>query len=66
MSFSITLFGPRHYWWGSWKKRKDYGVERTVPRYWFYRPDEHSTGGVGFCIPGLHVVFHWGMKKRDG
>lgn len=63
MSFSITFFGPSHYWWPSWKKRKDFGVTRPVPRVWFYRPDEHSTGGVGFCIPGLHVVFCWGRKK---
>lgn len=60
MSFSITLFGPRHYWWKwdqmGWDKRK-------VARAWFYRPDEHSTGGVGFCIPGLHVVLTWGREK---
>lgn len=54
MSFSITLFGPSHRWW-KWNK--------SVGRTWFYRPDEHSTGGVGFCIPGLHAVFTWGYKK---
>lgn len=52
MSFSITIFSPSHYWW----KNMD------VPRAWFYRPDEHSTGGVGFCLPGLHVVFMWGRR----
>lgn len=56
MSFSITLFGPGHFWW-KWDK--------SVRRVWFYRPDEHSTGGVGFCVPGLHVVFTWGRKKND-
>lgn len=51
MSFSITFFSPRRHTWKRLKGRK---------RIWFYRPDEHSTGGVGFCIPGLHVVFTWG------
>lgn len=64
MSFSITLFGPRHQWWGSWKNRTDFGARRPVPRVWFYRPAKYSTGGVGFCIPGLHVVFTWGKDKR--
>jgi hypothetical protein len=53
MSFSITLFGPRHIWWDCKSKR-----------VWFYQPDEHSTGGIGFRLPGLHVVFTWGRKKR--
>ena len=61
MSFSITLFGPRHYWW-KWKSLTD--PQRRVPRVWFNRPDKYSTGGVGFCIPGLHVVFCWGREKR--
>lgn len=52
MSFSITFFGPRHFWWWEFKRKE-------VPRAWFYRPDEHSTGGTGFCVPGLHVVFTW-------
>lgn len=54
MSFGITLFGPRHYLWSA------YG--EGTPRAWFYRPDECSTGGTGFCLPGLHVVFTWGRK----
>ena len=37
MSFTITLFGPNHYWW----KTADW---KTVSRVWFMRPDEHSTG----------------------
>jgi hypothetical protein len=59
VSFSVTLFGPSHYWWRCWRDGK--GGQR-VPRAWFYQPDESSTGGVGFCIPGLHVVFTWGRK----
>lgn len=54
MSFSITVFGPKHYWW------KD--APWNGKRAWFHRPDKDSTGGVGFCIPGLHVVFHWGRN----
>lgn len=54
MSFSITLFGPSHYWWKRW----------NVPRAWFHRPDEHSTGGTGFCVPGLHVVLTWGRRGK--
>jgi hypothetical protein len=57
MSFSITFFGPRHYFWDLRGQR-----DERMPRAWFYRPDEHSTGGVGFCIPGLHVCFMWGRK----
>jgi hypothetical protein len=53
MSFSVTLFGPGHYWWRAFRGRPDY-------RVWFHRPDEHSGGGTGFCVPGLHVTFHWG------
>lgn len=59
MSFSVTFFGPSHYWWRYWREGR--GGER-IPRAWFYRPDEHSTGGVGFCVPFLHVVFMWGRK----
>jgi hypothetical protein len=51
MSFTTTLFGPGHYFWRNQK-----------PRAWFYRPDNDSSGGVGFCIPGLHVCFMWGRK----
>lgn len=58
MSFSITLFGPSHFWWKEFKEKKF----RRFRRVWFYRPDEHSTGGIGFCVPGLHVVFCWGRK----
>lgn len=53
MSVSVTIFGPRHYWWKAFK---------TTRRVWFDRPDEHSCGGVGFCIPGLHVCFMWGRR----
>lgn len=49
MSLHITIFGPTHYFWN-----------REVMGVWFHRPDEHSTGGVGFCIPFLHVCFMWG------
>lgn len=62
MSFSITFFGPSHYWW-NWKKYDEH-LGRKVRRYWFYKPDIHSTGGIGFCIPGLHIVFCWGREKR--
>jgi uncharacterized SAM-binding protein YcdF (DUF218 family) len=61
MSFSVTLFGPRHYWWTVFKERSSW--ERRVGRVWFYRPDEHSTGGIGFCIPGLHACFTWGRER---
>jgi len=64
MSFTVTFFGPRHYWW-RWNKHPYYheASVRKNPRVWFYRPDEHSTGGVGFCLPGLHVCFTWGKDK---
>jgi hypothetical protein len=55
MSFSITIFGPKHYWWKAFK-------ENSVSRVWFDQPSEHSSGGVGFCLPGLHVVFMWGRR----
>lgn len=48
MSFHVTLFGPSHYFW-----KHAMGV-------WFNRPNRDSTGGVGFCIPFLHVCFMWG------
>jgi hypothetical protein len=54
MSFGVTLFGPKHYLWRNFKGRN------SCARVWFYRPDESSTGGTGFCLPGLHVVFTWG------
>jgi hypothetical protein len=53
MSLGITIFGPSHYWWTSFK---------DIQRVWFHKSDEVSTGGVGFCIPGLHVVFTWGRR----
>lgn len=53
MSFSITLFGRKHYWWTAFKNH---------PRAWFIKPDESSTGGAGFCLPGLHIVFTWGAR----
>lgn len=58
MSFSITLFGPSHFWW---KGSEIY--PRLWPKAWFHRPDAYSTGGVGFCLPGLHVVFCWGRHR---
>ncbi len=61
MSFSILFFGPRHHYWTEFKKKRSW---RRFRRVWFSRTDEHSCGGVGFCIPGLHVVFSWGKDKR--
>lgn len=61
MSFSVTFFGPKHHWWKTFSTVDKY-MGYKPKRVWFYRPDEHSTGGVGFCIPGLHVVFCWGRK----
>lgn len=59
MSFTITLFGPKHYLWewnqiNSWDK---------TPRTWFHRSDSCSKGSVGFCIPGVHMNFTWVGKK---
>lgn len=51
MSFHLTLFGPRHYFW------------KGTPSAWFYRPDDHSTGGVGFKVPFLHICLMWGRKR---
>lgn len=56
MSFSVTLFGPRHYWWRAFKAHE---------RVWLHRPDRYSTGGVGFCIPGLHMCFTWGATAHE-
>lgn len=53
MSFNLTIFGPRHYFWRNQKKF----------RAWFYMPDEHSSGGVGFKALFIHVAFHFGMEK---
>lgn len=50
MSLNITFFGPNHYYW------------RHCPSLWFYRPDKHSTGGVGFKVPFLHLCFMWGRR----
>lgn len=55
MSLSVTFFGPKHYWWKN-------QLLKGKNRVWFYRPDKDSTGGVGFCLPGIHVVFTWGRK----
>jgi hypothetical protein len=54
MSFSIKFFGPSDYCWRA--------NDMPRPRAWFHRPDDDSTGGAGFCIPGLHVCFMWGRK----
>lgn len=62
MTFSIMFFGPRHRYWDEFKQKRSW---RQFRRAWFYRPDEHSTGGIGFCIPGLHVVFTWGNDKKN-
>lgn len=61
MTLDIMFFGPRHRYWDEYKHKRSY---RPHGRLWFNKPDEHSTGGVGFCIPGLHVVFCWGKEKR--
>lgn len=53
MSFSVTFFGPRHYYWRAIKGRD---------RAWFYKPDRCSSGGVGFCVPCLHACFMWGRR----
>lgn len=52
MSFTLTIFGPKHYFW------------RNMPMLtgWFVRPDEDSTGGVGFRALWLHVCFMWGQR----
>lgn len=52
MSVSITFYAPSHYFWkGKWS-------------VWFYKPDEHSTGGAGFNIPFLHAACYWSQPKR--
>jgi hypothetical protein len=55
MSLSITVFGPSHYFWRTFRSA-------DIARTWFMRPDACSTGGVGFCIPGLHACFMWGAR----
>jgi hypothetical protein len=50
MSFSITFYGPKHFFW---PHRWD---------AWFHTPDEESTGGVGFNIPFVHACFMWGKR----
>jgi hypothetical protein len=55
MSFTITIFGPKHYFWKEFK-------QPNVKRYWYWKPDQHSTGGTGICIPFLHIVFMWGKE----
>jgi len=58
VSLNMTIFGRNHY------------LNRAFPyegrRTWFYPPDEHSTGGTGFCIwlgfIGLHMCFMWGER----
>ena len=56
MSFSITFFTPGHFWW------REFHRGRKRDRFWFYRADRYSGGGVGFCIPGLHVTLLWGAR----
>jgi len=48
-NFTFAIYGREHYWW------------TLKPSVWFYRPCEHSSGGVGFKVPGVHVCFMWGM-----
>jgi hypothetical protein len=52
MSVSLTIYGRKHYWW-------KYGSDA-----WFYRPDEHSSGGTGFKLQllfiAVHACFMWG------
>lgn len=61
MTFSLTLFGPRHHYWDEFKQKRSY---RPSGRVWFNKPDKDSTGAVGFCVPGLHIAFNWGREKR--
>ena len=51
MSLHVRVYTPAHRpeHWPRWHA-------------WFYRPDEHSTGGTGFKTPISHVCFMWGER----
>jgi hypothetical protein len=57
MSLHITFFTPKYH---SWRGSKAY--PRRLFDAWFYRPDEHSSGGAGFKVPFLQVCFMWGHR----
>jgi hypothetical protein len=48
---SVTVFSKKHY------------LAKNSERFWFYWPDEHSTGGTGVNLFRLHIVYMWGYDE---
>jgi hypothetical protein len=65
INFGITIFGPERFLWRSWYAGSDGLWIRDNVLAWFGKPDEYSSGGMGFAVRslrlkrGIQFYFHW-------